>query len=170
LVGQYKEFSHHIFAALEEDLDFLVGADVFPETQKNKIIKIFEDNRHLMEVLTPSLIHNDVADWNEVSDGQHITGVVDWDECFSGDPVMDFAAYSLFYGEPRMTWFKEGYQEIAELPESFEEKFQLYKLRYLVSKLHLRKKRLMVYESETLKYLLTRGLEAMTEVFAYFKV
>jgi fructosamine-3-kinase len=96
--------------------------------------------------------------------------MVDWDECFAGDPVMDFSAYSLFYGEPRMTWFKKGYQEISELPEQFDEKFQLYKLRYLVSKLHLRKKRLLVYKSENLQILMIRGLEAMGEVFDYFKV
>ncbi|MFH1244265.1 MAG: aminoglycoside phosphotransferase family protein [bacterium] len=170
LQGQYQRFEQHIFAALEEDLNFLKEYKVIDEDKKQKIVGVFESNRHLMNCPKASLIHNDVADWNETGDGEHVTGLVDWDECFAGDPAMDFAAYSLFYGEPRMTWFKEGYQEIAKLPDQFEEKFQLYKLRYLVSKLHLRKKRLLVYESENLLYLLQRGLEAMAEVFDYFKV
>jgi fructosamine-3-kinase len=170
LIGIYDSFDQHIFASLEEDLDYLVLQNVFPASQKDKIVKIFEDNKGLMNCSTPVLIHNDVADWNQVSDGVHITGMVDWDECFSGDPIMDFSAYSLFFGEPRMTWFKEGYQEISPIPDKFEEKFQLFKLRYLVSKLHLRKKRLTVYENEILVTLLKRGLEAMDEVFKYFRV
>ena len=83
---------------------------------------------------------------------------------------MDFSAYSLFFGEPRMTWFKEGYQEVNTLPDLFEEKFQLFKLRYLVSKLHLRVVMSKVHNSEGLQRNIKRGFQAMTEVFEYFKV
>lgn len=170
LRGQYSHFKHHIYAALTEDLTFLVENSVISDLQRSTIQRLFDKNQSLMECKTPSLIHNDVADWNQLSDGKHITGMIDWDECFSGDPVMDFSAYSLFFGEPRMSWFMEGYREISELPEQFDEKFQLFKLRYLVSKMHLRKKRLLVYHSEGLQQNLERGLQAMKEVFAHFNV
>ena len=170
LQGQYEQFKDHIYAALDEDLSFLIEYHVLTKDQSLMIQRIFDKNQPLMNCKKPSLIHNDIADWNLLSDGKHITGIIDWDECFAGDPVMDFSAYSLFFGEPRMSWFKEGYEEISKLPKQFEEKFQLFKLRYLISKMHLRKKRLLVYNSEGLQQKLERGLQAMKEVFTYFGV
>jgi hypothetical protein len=83
---------------------------------------------------------------------------------------MDFSAYSLFFGEPRMTWLKEGYAETNTFPESFEDKFQLFKLRYLVSKLKLRVKMATVHDSPGLQRNIRRGFQAMDEVFSYFGV
>ena len=114
-----------------------------------------------------SLIHNDIADWNELSDGKSVTGIMDWDECFCGDRLMEVAAYSLFYGEPRLTWFKEGYSKVNKL-EKNEDKFQLFKLRYLISKMHLRKKRSTIDPSPTMKQNIVRGIQEMEEVFDYF--
>ncbi len=82
---------------------------------------------------------------------------------------MELAAYSLFFGEPRLTWFKQGYNQISAM-ENNEDKFQLFKLRYLISKMHLRKKRSSVDDSATMKQNLKRGMEAMKEVFTYFKL
>lgn len=168
LIGQYLKFQDHIFAALDEDLNFLLESKTFFEKEAENIKEIFKNNINLMNCKNPVLIHNDLADWNQMSDGKKVTGIVDWDECFSGDPVMDFAAYNLFFGEPRMSWLKKGYQEITNLPENFEEKFQLFKLRYLVSKMHLRKKRSLVEDSDLLKQNLERGMASIKEVFKYF--
>lgn len=170
LQGQYNSFDEHIFAALDDDLNYLLKSKKITENQKIKIKKLFNDNISLMNCEQPVLIHADIADWNTLSDGKHVTGIIDWDECFSGDPVMDFSAYSLFFGEPRMTWFKEGYSEINLLPAQFEDKFQIFKLRYLVSKLKLRIKMATVHDSEGLQRNIRRGFEAMKEVFEYFEV
>ncbi len=59
--------------------------------------------------------------------------------------------------------------EVRKLGD-WKEKLALLKLRYLVSKLHLRKKRSLVEDSEFLARNITRGLEAMKEVFTYFRV
>lgn len=169
LIGQYKSFKEHIFAALFEDLKFLTDNRLFKLNQSKKIEKLFKSNSKLMNIKKGSLIHNDIADWNELSDRKHVTGIMDWDECFSGDPIMELSAYSLFYGEPRLTWFKEGYNQINELEEN-EDKFQLFKLRYLISKMHLRKKRSLIDPSSIMKRNITRGMEAMKEVFRYFQI
>jgi hypothetical protein len=170
LQGQYDSFDKHIFAALDDDLNYLEESKKISVAQKQKIKKLFEDHRSLMGCDEPVLIHNDVADWNTLSDGEHVTGIIDFDECFSGDSVMDFSAYSLFFGEPRMTWFKEGYLEVNRLPDDFEEKFWIFKLRYLVSKLKLRVKMSTVHDSEGLQRNIKRGFEAMKEVFEHFGV
>jgi len=168
LIGQYPSFEEHIFAALLIDLKFLADNQVLTIDQSDKIERLFENSNTLIVCQRGSLIHNDIADWNELSDGKKITGIMDWDECFSGDPMMEVAAYNLFFGEPRITWFRDGYSQISQL-ENNEDKFQLFKLRYLISKMHLRKKRLQVDFSPTMKQNLVRGMQAMKEVFKYFK-
>jgi fructosamine-3-kinase len=170
LQGQYDSFDKHIFSSLKEDLDYLLKSEKISEKQKEVIKELFEKNRNLMKCDSPVLIHADIADWNTLSDGKHVTGIIDFDECFSGDPVMDFSAYSLFFGEPRMTWLKEGYLETNKFPDNFENKFQLFKLRYLVSKLKLRVKMATVHDSPGLQRNIKRGFEAMDEVFKYFEV
>ncbi len=170
LKGQYKTFKEHIFAALDNDLDNLEKFKTIKKGQKKKIKKLFEDGKDLMNCKSPVLIHNDVADWNTLSNGKKVTGIIDWDESVSGDPVMDFSAYSLFFGEPRMSWFKEGYKETNDIPDNFEDKFQLFKLRYLVSKLWLRVSMASVHDSPGLQRNIKRGFEALEEVFTYFKV
>lgn len=168
LRGQYKSFKDHIFAALSIDLKYLIDSGVLSKNQNKKIETLFNKSSNLIKCNQGSLIHNDIADWNELSDRKKITGIMDWDECFSGDPMMELAAYSLFYGEPRLTWFKEGYKRVRKL-ENNEDKFQLFKLRYLISKLHLRKKRSTIDPSPTMKQNIARGMQAMEEVFNYFK-
>jgi aminoglycoside phosphotransferase (APT) family kinase protein len=168
LQGQYGSFKEHIYAALDEDLKYLVDNKVLNPNQTKKIIKLFNKSEDLMNYKKGCLIHNDIADWNELTDGKKITGIMDWDECFSGDPLMELAAYSLFYGESRLSWFKEGYRQIGKL-ENNEDKFQLFKLRYLISKMHLRKKRSTIDPSPIMKQNIARGMQAIKEVFDYFK-
>lgn len=170
LRGQYKTFAEHIYAALHEDLTFLIEHKVLSLTQGDKAVRIFDTHKDLMECNTPSLIHNDIADWNSLTDGKRITGIVDWDECFSGDPVMDFAQWSLFYNNDRLTHFIEGYTSVAPLPYGYAEKDHLFRLRYVISKLHLRKKRSLVMKSSSLQEKITRGMEVLAEEFTYFGI
>ncbi len=169
LIGQYETLREHIEAGLDEDLRFLQNAKTITGGQRKTIEGLFARCVDLVSIDQPVLVHNDIADWNQLTDGKNITGMMDWDECVGGDPIMELAAYSLFFGEPRMSWFIRGYEEVRKLGE-WKEKFELYKLRYLVSKLHLRKKRSLVEDSEFLARNITRGLEAMKEVFTYFRV
>lgn len=169
LVGQYKTLREHIEAGLDEDLSFLQDARTITGDQRKTIEKIFNRHASLLTIRSPVLVHNDIADWNQLSDGKRITGMMDWDECVGGDPVMELSAYSLFFGQPRLNWFIRGYEEVRSLGK-WKEKYELFRLRYLVSKLHLRKKRSLVEDSEFLRSNLSRGLEAMHEVFAYFGV
>lgn len=171
LQGIYQKFSEHIYAALEEDMRFLVDQKVLTSKQEKSVYSIFSAQSDLFSCDSPSLVHNDIADWNQLSDGKSISGMIDWDECFSGDPVMDFAQWSLFYDDQRLTYLIEGYQQVSPLPDAFWEKLHLFRLRYLVSKLHLRKKRaLVVLDSKFLNERIQRGMEVLAQEFAYFKI
>lgn len=170
LKGQYTTFKDHFYAALVEDLDFLVSHQVVSPSQRESVEKIFAQRESLLRCDNPSLVHNDIADWNQLSDGKIVTGIVDWDECFGGDPVMDFAAWSLFYPDERRKYLISGYKSVAPIPDGFEYKDHLFRLRYLISKMHLRKKRLLVMDSPSLNEKIKRGMSVMQEEFKYFGI
>ncbi|MEK7141056.1 MAG: aminoglycoside phosphotransferase family protein [Patescibacteria group bacterium] len=169
LLGQYTSLQEHMYAGMEEDLSYLEDSKTITVSQRKIIEGVFAKHTDLFSTKKSVLIHNDIADWNTLTDGTNITAIMDWDECVGGDPIMELSAYSLFFGEPRMSWFIRGYEEVKKLGD-WKEKFELFKLRYLVSKLHLRKKRSTVDSSDQITRNLVRGLEAMQEVFAYFRV
>lgn len=171
LIGQYQAFKQHIFAGLDEDCSFLQTQEVLSKHQIKSIELILNKHEDLMNCQNPCLIHNDIADWNELSDGKNITGMMDWDESFSGDPVMDFSQWSLFFDNKRLKHVIEGYQNITPLPQGYEEKDHIYRLRYVVSKLHLRKKRALVMSDSTfLNERIARGIEVLQEELKHFRV
>lgn len=170
LVGQYKEFYEHIFSGLDNNLKFLVDQKVINNQQGKSVEKILFNNKGLMKTKAV-LIHNDIADWNQIVYKNHISGMIDWDECFSGDPVCDFAQWSLFFDEKRMRNLISGYQEVTKLPDNFSEKMHVYNIRYLVSKMVLRKKRLLVEPgNQFIIDRIKRGFEVIKKEFVYFKI
>lgn len=170
LVGQYDRMLDHFYSALDEDLAYLVHESVFTPKHEQVIRSIFSQHEALLSIKKASLIHNDIADWNVLSDGTNITGIIDWDESCAGDPIMDFAQFSLFYDKKRMNPFIAGYESVSPLPDNFERKLHIYRLRYVVSKLHLRKKRSKVDSSPLLVRNLKRGIQVMEEEFSYFNI
>lgn len=171
LVGQYSTFKEHFFAGIREDFDFLVSHAVLSHDQASHIESVLHAHDDLLSITDGCLIHNDIADWNELSDGQRITGMIDWDECFGGDPVMDFAQWSLFFDDKRFAYFKEGYAQFSKLPECFEEKINFFKLRYVLCKLHLRKKRALVLTDSTfMNQMIDRGMVVLAEELKYFGI
>ena len=170
LQGQYDSFAEHIFAGLDEDLEFLVKHKVFTQKQADQCRVILEEHSDLYELEEATIVHNDIADWNVMTNGKEITGLIDWDESFAGDPVMDFAQWSLFFDDARTEHFIAGYNSVSPLPEKYEEKLHLFRLRYVICKLHLRQKRALVEDSEQLQINIKRGLDVMKEEFKYFGI
>lgn len=170
LVGIHSQWSEHILAALDKNLDYLTQAKVITSKQAKGIKQIFAINKPLLLLNQGVLIQNDLADWNILVDKNKISGIIDWDECHSGDSVMDFACFSLFFSDERLKYLISGYKKVINLPANFDEKLHLYKLRYVVSKLVIRKKKLMFYHDKFYENLLNRGLQVLTDELKHFQV
>jgi len=168
LVGIHPQWKNHIYAALPENLDYLIKFKVISSTQRKKIEKIFSDHQSLMQYSQGVLIHNDIADWNQLVYRNKVSAILDWDECHSGDPVADFAAWSLFFDDNRMKHLIRGYNQISPLPDNYKEKLHLYRMRYLVAKIVLRKKKLMFKKSNFMQSLLNHGLKTLKEEFDWY--
>ncbi|MCX6732140.1 MAG: HAD-IA family hydrolase [Candidatus Roizmanbacteria bacterium] len=152
LVGIHNTWKEHIYASLNDNLDYLISKNAISKDEREKIETIFKNNDHLIVCDSPRLVHNDIADWNQLTDGKKITAFIDWDEGFSGDPICDFSTYSVFFDDVRLANLIRGYETVTKLADDFEEKFHLYRLRYIISKLTLRTKRSMFDTSEFLIY------------------
>ena len=127
-------------------------------------------NNSLLDCDKAVLVHNDFADWNLLTDGNTITGVIDWDECVGGSPIEEIACWSMFFDKERIKPFLDGYFSETEKYENFDEKFQLMRLRYVISKMALRAKRYSYDKSEFLEKLIDNGKKHLEELKAYFKL
>ncbi|MEK7497354.1 MAG: aminoglycoside phosphotransferase family protein [Patescibacteria group bacterium] len=93
--------------------------------QIDKAIDILKDHEYIYKTVTPHLLHCDFGPKHFlITDGQ-ITGIIDFENCMSGDPVYDFA-WKNYFGEDTL---KEGYLKLAELPDDYELRVKLYGLR-----------------------------------------
>ena len=167
LVGLHRSYRDFIHAGLDENLKRLVSFNILDD-QKAKVMKNVFDVHSYEPVDGPRLVHNDYADWNLLTDGAAITGVLDWDECHGGDPIADLACWSTFYNIERMEHFLKGYTSIATLPKDYESRFHYYRLRYTISKMALRAKRYQVDKADFIREKLEVGKRALVEELRYF--
>lgn len=168
LLGIHNTWKEHVYASLEDNLSYLISKNALTDIEREKITEIFKNNDHLIECSSPRLVHNDVADWNQLTDGTKITAFIDWDESFSGDPICDFSTYSVFFDDTRLHNLIRGYESITRLPSDFEAKFHIYRLRYIISKLTLRTKRSVFDTSEFLKQNLVFAQQLLVKELKFY--
>jgi Ser/Thr protein kinase RdoA (MazF antagonist) len=98
------------------------------------IAKAFESIYRISRDVRASLLHGDLGHHNVFSDGQHITAIIDWEDCLCGDPVFDIAFWGTFCRDYMLDPFLKGYRTIRQLPGDFELRYWLYYLRIALSK------------------------------------
>jgi aminoglycoside phosphotransferase (APT) family kinase protein len=170
LQGMHGSFAESVRAGLTFNLDVLQREGILTHDQSVKIDKIFEDDNPLLQSDQAVLVHNDFADWNLLTDGNDITGILDWDECVASDPVSDIACWSTFFEPERLAGFLDGYWQVAEKPANFNDKFELMRLRYVLSKMTLRIRRYSWEPSESMKEKIRVGKLHLADSLTFFEV
>lgn len=170
LRGIYKIFYDSIVAGLEFDLKTLVNFKIITSEKAEAFRKLFNKDNPLIKCDKIVLVHNDFADWNLMTDGNKITGIIDFDECVAGDPIRDIACWSTFFDVTRINKFLEGYFKVAKKPEKFEERFQLLRLRYNIMKMTLRTRRYTYDPKEEFRFKIERGKIDLKNDAAYFGI
>lgn len=168
LTGLHRTQGEALHAALPANLAVMQQEGVITATQAAAIAALFASSDALLADVRPVLVHNDFADWNLLTDGQEVTGMLDWDECVGGDPILDIACWSTFFEPERMTQFLDGYWQHAEKPADFADKFELFRLRYVLSKMTLRMRRYSWDPSEFVKTRIEAGKTHLGQSLDYF--
>jgi len=169
LVGLHNTFGQAVRAGLPFNLDVLNKENILTTEQIAAITKLFDDNP-LLAIQQAVLVHNDFADWNLLTDGNDVTGILDWDECVAGDAVSDIACWSTFFEPERLQSFLDGYWQVAEKPADFDDKFELLRLRYVLSKMTLRIRRYSWEPSDFMKDKIETGKTHLAQSMEYFKI
>lgn len=169
LKGLHKNAKSALNAGLEFNCKVLYDEKILTSKQISKIKNLFNDN-YLLENVEPVLIHNDFADWNLLTQNKKISGVLDFDECVGGDRVMDIACWSTFFSPNRLEGMLDGYFSETKKPNNFEEKFELYRLRYVISKMTLRIRRYNWQPTEFMKSMIEKGSAHLEESLKYFNI
>lgn len=170
LIGLHPTFTKAVRAGLDFNLRALQEHDVITKSQASAIDQLFVEGNPLLICDTPVLIHNDFADWNMLTDGEHITAMLDWDECVGGDPMMDIACWSTFFDPSRLDGMLKGYWTMAKKTADFEEKFELLRLRYTISKMTLRVRRYIWEPTDAIKQRINIGKTHLADSMAYFGI
>lgn len=165
LVGIHKSNQEHFLSALVADEEFhRDNPQYLDPSLVSKALQYLQGNLDLASCETPTIVHNDIADWNTVVQGPTVTGIMDWDECFSGDPVFDFATVSLFYNDEQMEYLKQGYQTTNILPLNYDQKFALYTVRYILSKSKIAIKQLNSRQNDFMKLWLANAISKLERI------
>lgn len=170
LVGICPTLYDFVVAGLDFDLKTLVDYSIISKSQAIKFKELFSKDNPLLQCKQPILVHNDFADWNLLTDGKTISGIIDLDECVGGDPMLDLACWSTFFDSSRLDTFLKGYFSIAKKPTNFEKKFQLFRLRYSISKMTLRVRRYTYDKNEAFRQKTEIGKGHLKDSATYFGI
>lgn len=137
LVGSKTLMYDYIITCIDEDIRYLVDGKVLSFEKGKRVRELFETHKPVMNVKRGTLVQYDLADHNIMFDGKNsITGIFDWEAAVSGDPVLDLASaltWKTFH--PREVKMIEGYRSVRSLPNFFQEKMNIYKLRTMLWKM-----------------------------------
>lgn len=170
LKGIHNSLYESVLAGLDFDLETLVKNNILTQEKAKKHKELFVSSKNILSCEQAVLVHNDFADWNLLTDGETVNGILDYDECVGSDPITDIACWSLFFNENRLKVFLEGYFSVNKKPENFEQKFQLLKLRYSLSKMTLRTRRYSYEQSDFMKRMIEVGKESLRASEKYFGI
>lgn len=139
LAGVHDNFYDYLTTRLDEDLEYLVAGKIINSSNVDQIIKVFEANKSLINSAPSRLVHHDLADHNlRYADGR-LMAVFDWETAIAGDPLLDLAScptWNVLY--PREDKLEAGYLSVKELPDNFQAKKNIYRLRTVLWKMRFR--------------------------------
>lgn len=137
LLGTKSSMYDYVVVRLDEDVRYLADAGMLSGEKADTVRNLFETAKPIMSVKRGTLVQYDLADHNIMFDGKHmITGIFDWEAAVVGDPVLDLASCPTWKTHyPREKKLIEGYRSVRDLPNFFQEKMDIYRLRTMIWKM-----------------------------------
>ncbi|OGM11393.1 hypothetical protein A2Z22_01255 [Candidatus Woesebacteria bacterium RBG_16_34_12] len=133
-IGKYNTWVSYMLSPLEEEqIEALKKSAVknsITTGDIDKALQILKDQRSVYQGITPHLLHGDFGPKHILVESGKISGILDFENVKSGDPIYDFSWWSYFSkNRPPIEWLKEGYEKVASLPYDFDLKLRLGRLR-----------------------------------------
>lgn len=138
LQGLHSHYTDYFFLNLEKHLSFLVENRTLSGEESNRIIRIINEHRYLLNLEKGCLVHKDLALWNILGSPKKIKAFIDWDDTIAGDPTDDLSLLACFHSQEVIDAAIKGYTTISELPDNFYPRFWLHLLRNMIVKAVIR--------------------------------
>jgi len=138
LIGTKNQNLDYIEVELENNIKFISESGFLTAKQVDQIINIFSNSKGLININKGRLVHYDLADHNLRYDQKtfDLKLIFDLESAISYDPMLDLASCptwtTLYDREKKLI---EGYSSIKKLPENFQDKIDIYRLRTMIWKL-----------------------------------
>lgn len=136
LAGYHNTFFEYIDKCLYDDLKSQAGLFISSK-QVDQIYALFEKHKQLLNSLKPSIVHHDLADHNIAINPKtnEIVALFDWESSCSGSSLLDLASCPTWRTPfPRKDILIQGYKSLKRLPDSWEDIFNILKLRTVIWK------------------------------------
>jgi aminoglycoside phosphotransferase (APT) family kinase protein len=130
-ITPFKTWPDYIFSLETKEPKIITAAgNIGIDTNYVKrAFEIIRKNDILFDLKEPKLLHGDFSPKHLLIKGNHITGIIDFENAKGGDPVRDLSWVNFFYGDSfPIEWLKEGYSEKCIFDNNFDLKMKLYRL------------------------------------------
>ena len=119
-------------------MEYLSRHNLLTDEQINRINIAFAKALPALDNIKGSLLHRDYAYWNILGSSDRIEGIIDWDDCVSGDPADDFGIVNCFLAEPLVERMLKSYFENTQYDETFSMRIHLHTVRNMLWKTVIR--------------------------------
>lgn len=129
--GEYSTFKEYLMKRHRERKKLVEISKKSEVTAKeiDQALQLIKGNLKLLDRQDAILLHHDVGSEHYFFKDLKLVGVIDFENCAGGDPVMDFSWWDYFYGTKwPTTWVMDGYEDKSLFSEDFPLKLKLYKI------------------------------------------
>jgi len=127
----------YITLELDTQVNEIQKAKLIDSKRAAAILNVFKTSKELLDIKQGAMVHYDLADHNLFYDPLtfNVVGIFDWEAVCVSDPLLDLASaptWKTLYD--RESILIEGFKSIAQLPDNYKEKMDLYRLRTVIWK------------------------------------
>ena len=99
--GQQTSFAEIMLMANEREAELYKAAKKWsiPAHQVTTGLEILDTHRELYEFHTPVLVHGDFCPQHILVDGDHVSGLIDMQDCSGNHPIIDFVNWDAYWRE-----------------------------------------------------------------------
>ncbi|HZN14932.1 MAG TPA: aminoglycoside phosphotransferase family protein [Acidimicrobiales bacterium] len=118
--------------ATDEQLDALceqAEARQIPSSWVRAAAREVERHDELLVGLQPRLLHGDFSPNHVLTDGTTVTGIIDLEQAFAGDPAFELVRWNYFYEQWPVEWVIAGYRRCGDLGDDVDLRIRLGRLR-----------------------------------------
>jgi len=112
-IGEHRKWAEVVKPEINGALEDLREKKILPIGVIQQMRRYFKEREDVLDFNNPRLLHNDLNRENVLVQNRKISGIIDFGDAFSGDPMYDVArAYQGLYGLPNLDEFLGGYGKI----------------------------------------------------------